>query len=177
MPILDQLRRGVDTAKFKADQLMRINRVQSEIGDLRREISSVREKIANVVMELHRQGGLSSQELEDLCVAIDQLNTQIAAKEAQIVHIRAEVPPQTSSYSVQPKNPCPNCRFDVPLGAAFCPNCGNAMPQLSEHTAAEPVSEAGKCSNCGFSLPAEADFCPNCGQRVTGLAEPAGKED
>jgi predicted nucleic acid-binding Zn-ribbon protein len=94
MPILDQLRRGVDTARSKADQMMRINRVQGEIKSIRRESQAVREKIADGVIELYQKGALSHQELEDLCVAIDGLNAQITEKEAQIASIRAGTPPQ-----------------------------------------------------------------------------------
>lgn len=46
MPIPDQFRRGVDVAKVKAGQLMRINCVHGEVGDLRRETPGMREKIA-----------------------------------------------------------------------------------------------------------------------------------
>ena len=92
MPLLDQLRRGVDTARSKADQLMRINRVQGEIKRIRRDIQAVRKKIADGVIELHQKGSLSHQELEDLCVEIDGFNAQIAEKEAQIDSIRTETP-------------------------------------------------------------------------------------
>jgi len=170
MPILDQFRRGVDVAKFKADQLMRINRVQGEVGDLRREIQGVREKIATAAIELHKQGPLSYPGLEELCAAIDRIEAQIVEKEALIARIRAEVPPQatppTLVSSANSVNPCPHCGFDAPVGAAFCPNCGKSIPAASEAAGVEPAADSGKCSNCGFSFPAGADFCPNCGQRV-----------
>ena len=97
MPVLDQLRRGVATARSKANQKMRINRVQGEIKGIRREIQAVREKIADGVIELHQKGDLSHQELADLCTEIDGLNAQITEKEAQIASIRAEIPPEAPS--------------------------------------------------------------------------------
>jgi predicted nucleic acid-binding Zn-ribbon protein len=97
MPLLDQFRRGVDTAKAKADQMMQVNRVQGEITSIRREIQAVRDKIADGVMDLHQKGALSDQELEDLCTEIDGLNGQIAEKETEIANIRAETPPETPS--------------------------------------------------------------------------------
>ena len=97
MPLLDQFRRGVDTAKAKADQMLQINRVQGEITSIRREIQAVRDKIADGVMDLHQKGALSDQELKDLCAQIDGLNGQIAEKEAQIASIRAETPTETPS--------------------------------------------------------------------------------
>ena len=92
MPILDQLRRGADTAKAKADQMMQINRVQGEIKGIRGEIQALRDKIADGVIELRQKGALSDPGLEDLCAKIDGLNTQITEKEAQIASIRAGAP-------------------------------------------------------------------------------------
>ena len=57
MSILDQLRRGADTARAKADQMLRINRVQGEIKSIHREIQAQREKIADGVIELHLGAG------------------------------------------------------------------------------------------------------------------------
>jgi len=97
MPILDQLRRGADSAKAKADQMMQINRVQGEIKGIRGEIQALRDKIADGVIELRQKGALSHQELDDLCAKIDGLNAQITEKEAQIATIRAGTPPETKA--------------------------------------------------------------------------------
>jgi len=102
MPILDQLRRGIDSARFKADQMMRVNRVKGEIKDIRAEIQAARDKIADGVIELHQQGALSNQELEDLCATIDGLNAQIAEKETQVASIQAETPPEESAEEPEP---------------------------------------------------------------------------
>ena len=44
MPIFDRLKHGVDLTKFKADQLMRINRVQSEIDVMRQKLAETEAK-------------------------------------------------------------------------------------------------------------------------------------
>lgn len=174
MPIMDQFKRGVDKAKFEADRLVRINRVQNEIGNVKREIFSVREKIAAAVIDHHKQGDLLHADLEELCGAIDQFETQIAEKEAQIAAIRAEVLPSTPVPAAPPPSPsgstnrCPHCGFAAPAGAVFCPNCGKQIPPPPP-----PVAPAAnKCSNCSFGLGAEAAFCPNCGQKVVKPVEP-----
>ncbi len=165
MPIFDQLKRGVDKTKFEADRVLRINKVQNEIGAVKREILGVREKIAEAVVQLHQQGPLAYPEVEDLCLKIDQFEAQIAEKETQIAAIRAEQLPiavvaagtagvAATAFAGQPTAPCPNCRAAVPIDAAFCPNCGHKIPPRP------------KCTNCGYLLTAEAMFCPNCGQHV-----------
>ncbi len=180
MPLLDQLRHGVDVTKFKADQALRINRVQNEIGGLRRDILGIREKIADAVLQLHKQNALSYSELEEMCASIDQIDLRIAEKEAQINSIRAEVPPQTARPSMPtyqpsaptapgtPRNPCPNCMFDAPIGAAFCPNCGKSIPQQPPDQSIDGTlaGELNKCVACGALLPESATFCPECGQPI-----------
>ena len=84
MPVFDRLKHGVDVTKWKADQLLRINRVQNEIIDLRREITGVRDKVAAAVIDLHKKSALAHPELEELCLAIDKIEAQIGEKEAQI---------------------------------------------------------------------------------------------
>jgi hypothetical protein len=181
--MIDRLRHAADVAKFKADQLLRVNRVQSEISNLRREIQTMREAIASAALDLHRSGGLLHAELEQLCVVIDRLNAQIAEREAAIAAIQAELPPQlataTTTYAatapaIQPAQPaprptrvCPHCGFGAPAHAAFCPNCGRPLPKLA--APAEPVAadqtaparpvqpEEGTATTREFMTPATPD--------------------
>ncbi len=152
MPILDRFKQGVDSAKFKADQMMRVNRVQGEISNLNREISTLREKIANTALELHQGGRLSLPELDELCVSIDRLNAQTVEKEAQIASIRAETPPQAPVAS--PSAPTPEPAPVTP-----------ASPVVAQAPVAPPA-DIHKCPSCGAELATKVTFCPNCGQRV-----------
>lgn len=167
--LLGRFKHGVDVIKFKADQLMRINRVQGEIRDLRRDISNIHVKISSTAVELHKKGALSNPELVDLCVAIDQLNKQIFEKEANIAAIRNEEVPHLppSTYQYAPINPCPKCNSDVPIGAEFCTNCGNPMPTTSVTDSVKTVSSKIACTYCKALIPANAEFCPECGQLLT----------
>ncbi len=161
MPILDRFKQGVDSAKFKADQLMRINRVQGEIGNLNHEIAGLRDKVANAVMELHKGGKLAHPELEELCASIDGLNGQIATKEAQIASIRAETAPQAPTAAPVILAP----EYAAAAQPATSQPVAAAAP--SPAPAPAPVAAANKCASCGFELPEKVSFCPNCGQRVT----------
>lgn len=149
--MFDRLRYATEVTKFKADQLLRVNRVQGEIANLRREIQLVRDRIAGAVLELRRSGQVLPTEVEQLCLEIDRLNAQIAEREALIAAIQAEPPPQmplstSQSYQtlaaqsptgsdIRPTRPCPYCGFRAPLQAAFCPHCGKALPKLPEPVA------------------------------------------
>ena len=166
MPILDRLKYGVDVSKYKADQLLRINRVQNEIDLLNRDIAQIQKKITSKAIELHQIGNLANPELEQICLEIDEINRQIRDKLVLIASIRNEEPPKYFDPSTsQAANPCPKCGFDIPITAVFCPNCGHtvireAPPSVGEATLTIP------CPNCGKSIPANAVFCPECGQRT-----------
>lgn len=167
MPIFDRIQHGAEVAKFKANQLLRINRVQGEINGIRREIQVIRENLVNTAITLHQSGSLPVPELENICLSIDKLKVNIGEKEALMESIRAETLDGTTTPATesQPANPCPNCNYSVPLGSAFCINCGTQMP--TEPTVSASINDpSNKCPHCGSNLPSDSEFCPNCGKRI-----------
>jgi DNA-directed RNA polymerase subunit RPC12/RpoP len=166
MSIFDRLKHGVDLTKFKADQLLHINRIKGEIDVLLQDTAQIQKRIAAKTLELHQAGNLAIPELEKFCLEIDSINRQIREKEAQIAAIRAEeapqyVPPQT----YQAVNPCPTCGFDIPLSASFCPNCGYSVKSSPPATPGEESSTI-TCPTCGYSILVCAAFCPECGEKI-----------
>jgi hypothetical protein len=59
---------------------------------------------------------------------------------------------------------CPQCGNNIKDGAAFCGNCGWAVPVIAVQEVVIPIEK--KCASCGTVLKDEAQFCPNCGQAV-----------
>jgi hypothetical protein len=179
MTIYDRLKHGVDVTKFKADQAMRIREIQSEIDSVRRDISIARDQIATATLNLHKEGVTADDKLEELCVKIDQFNEQIKLKDNLIASIRAEPPPRVpqSAYQHPAANPCPNCRFDVPIGSLFCTNCGNTMPEPSGTVPNASPGSKVFCTNCGNQLPVGAEFCTHCGQKYSQSNVTSEKEE
>ena len=167
MSILNRLKHGVDITKFKADQILQINRVQGEIDILLQDVAQIQKKIALKSFELHQAGHLANPELEEFCQGIDDKNRQIREKEAMIAAIRAEEAPQYVPPQVyQAAHPCSDCGFDIPVSAAFCPNCGRTVPTPPPN----PANEAAPfiiCRSCGIHVAITAAFCPECGSKIT----------
>jgi hypothetical protein len=169
--MLDRLRHVGDVTKFKADQLLRVNRVQSEISNLRREIQTTRDRIASAALELHRSDSLLPAEIEQLCTAVDRLNAQIMEREALIAAIQAELPPQLAVPPVtygapaiqpttRPTRACPHCGFGAPVHAAFCPNCGKALPKSAEPSAPSPADQPADEVQLDSNAPSTSESIP-----------------
>ena len=69
--MFDSLRKGANLAKFKADQMLREQRVQSEIGSINQQMNALKDRLAAAVLEMHKNGPFGMPELDDLCTQAD----------------------------------------------------------------------------------------------------------
>ena len=176
--MFDSLKKGFGQAaavtKWKADQLVRINKVQNEIANLKREVGTAHEQIATAVLEMRKSGQQLPPEVEALCANLDGINAQVAEHEGLLATINAEAAPaaQPAPAAYPAAAPaaatkvCPNCHANVPAATMFCNNCGY---NFAAAPAAAPAPEAKTtvtCPNCHFEVPGGSAFCPNCGSRV-----------
>jgi RNA polymerase subunit RPABC4/transcription elongation factor Spt4 len=177
--MFDRIKKEANIAKFKAEQMMRVQGVQNEIATINQQVNGVKDRIAGKVLELRQNGPLGLPEIDELCATIEGLQAQIAQKEAHVNAIRAEQPPQSGApapqqaYPPQPGYPppppaapaakiCPNCQTNVPAPAMFCTSCGYNFQQAP--VAPVPPVATQTCPNCNYEVPAASAFCPNCGQ-------------
>jgi RNA polymerase subunit RPABC4/transcription elongation factor Spt4 len=155
--MLDKLRHTAEVAKFKTNQMMKVNKIQGEINQVKQEIDKLRVQIADQVLAL-RASGVTIPQLEELCSAIDQFNAQIAEKNAQIEMVKAEQAPQPPQ--------CPTCQTFLQPGTTFCPKCGTPI-QAAPPPPPPPAAAPLVCSKCGATLPDGTVFCTSCGQKLT----------
>ena len=160
-------------AKWKGDQLVRINHVQNEIGTLRQRISGARDQIAGSVLDMRQRGEQLPPEVEALCANIDGIMAQIAEHEAHLATINAETAPGSqpapaaypAAAPAAASKVCPNCHTNVPAAAMFCTTCGYNFAAAPAAPAPEAKTTV-TCPNCHFEVSGGSAFCPNCGSRV-----------
>ena len=153
MGFLDNLTKtisqGVDRAKFEADKFQKITRVQNEINELRRQIDAKRLEFGDRALDLYKAGQIQSATLGEILKAMESLQTSVTLKEEELKAAQAEVfveptppagmqaqqvpisseqqpgaPAQTPASAQAGVKSCPNCQFEMPAAAMFCPNCG-----------------------------------------------------
>ena len=151
MGFLDNLSKsisqGVDRAKFEAEKFQKTTRIQGEIGELRKQIDGKRAELGDRAFELYKAGQIQSPTLGDMVKALEALRAGITLKEEELKIAQAEVfveptptagtptpppssaprpsaPPATPGQPVAVTKSCPNCQFQMPAAAVFCPNCG-----------------------------------------------------
>jgi len=176
--MFDSFKKSVGQAaavtKWKADQLVRQNKVQSEISNLKHQVGGARDQIAGAVLDMRQRGEALPPDLEPVCANIDGLMAQLAEAEARLAAINAEqapgAAPAVSAAAPAPvvsaaTKVCPNCHSTIPAAAMFCTTCGYNFA-AAPAPAPAPEKTTVTCPNCHYEVPAGSAFCPNCGTRV-----------
>ncbi len=163
----ERIRLGADKARFEAERLLRINQAQSVLKDLERQLEGVTAAMGSKVVALYDAGTLTQPELVESCQRIEAMRQRISAQTAEIERIRNEQPPE-APVAARSGRMCPRCQIQLPVGTAFCPQCGSKAVDI----APPPVAPGVKCPTCGETIPAGARFCPTDGTPVEQATAP-----
>ncbi|MCL4562315.1 MAG: hypothetical protein M1281_17100 [Chloroflexi bacterium] len=152
MGFMDKLGSAAATAKWKADQQMRVMRVQNNIRDLENQVKSQKMALGDTALGLYSQGSLAEEPLQQICAEIGRINEQVAQLNQNLRQIQAEQPPSEN----QPAS--------APAPAAYAP------PPVPESTAPatapapDPAPQPAVlvCPECGQVL--KGRFCPEHGR-------------
>ncbi|WP_322814779.1 zinc ribbon domain-containing protein [Chloroflexus sp.] len=145
MGIFDQLGKTfsqvTDRAKFEAEKFQKTTRLQAEINELRRQIDQKLMEIGQRAYDLQRAGQIQVPSLAELAATLDQLRSTLLVREEELKKAQNEVyieptpaPPPMQSVPISeapaptagPKI-CPQCGFQMPATAIFCPACGTRV--------------------------------------------------
>ena len=158
MSILDRVTKAVgdvvDRGKKEVDQFVRIQKINSQIGDLEKktgtakgQIQLVKVQIGDLAIEMLRAGTLASPEMTALLDQIKGIEQQIGSLEAEIglkkvevESIRAEGAAVKVAEPVQAAEPAMDVPPPPPPPSQLCPQCG------------APAVTAAFCPQCGTKL-------------------------
>lgn len=136
------------SAAQKTKNLAEIAKLNSQVNDLTKSISSYYQEIGKLYFE-KAQGNPD----EDFA----ELFAQIAEAEAKIVETKEQI------RVIKGIEVCDKCNAEVPAGQKFCSNCGNQIRTEEQVQAAEGKKT---CATCGEVVDASQNFCNKCGSQL-----------
>ncbi len=166
MGFMDKLGSAANVAKWKADQQMRVMRVQNSIHDVEKQVNAQKAALADSALALYAQGALAEDQLKAICGAIGQFQAQLAGLNENLRQIQSEQPPSEGQPAAAAPAPAPAAY--VPPAPMPAPAAAPAVPltPVSQPAPAAPVELV--CPECGQVL--KGKFCPEHG--VAGIPRP-----
>jgi len=156
MALKEQLEHAAAVTKWKADQQVRILKIQSQISDVENTVKGRVYALGESTLRLSQQGELQHPKLLELAAEIARLKEQQLVLQQTLTAIKAEGGPQL----FQPQQSfsglvCPEC--GAILKGNFCPEHGVAgVPPATTAPVPTTISSQGYLA------------CPVCSQRLNG---------
>lgn len=150
-----QLSQGIDRAKFEAEKLARVTRVQGAIADTRKQLDAKRLELADRAYDLYKAGQIQSSTIAALAREVDTLRSEVTLKEDELKSAQND----TYVEPIPPYSP-PSAAQDVPISV----EPSSPTPTTTYQSSVDPGKKA--CPTCGFAMPVSSMFCPNCGTRA-----------
>jgi hypothetical protein len=129
--IFGRLKTGASKAAFDADKLMRVRKVEGEIGQLKKQIDAFQERLGEITYLSYIHKEPQSQDAVDYCEKLIVLEQQVIDKQGEIKNIQAETFGQSSSPTSTPTATnlakCPNCGKMNDYNTKFCAECGTKL--------------------------------------------------
>jgi RNA polymerase subunit RPABC4/transcription elongation factor Spt4 len=159
MALKEQIEHAAAVTKWKADQQMRILKIQGQISDMESTIKGRVYALGESTLRLSEQGELRQASLLELTYQISSLKEQLVGLQQSLTAVKTESGPQRpqpqQSYSGLV---CPEC--GEMLKGNFCPVHGVAgvLPAAPEPTTPVPSDGYLACPVC--NQPLNGKFCP-----------------
>lgn len=130
----------------KAKELAEIAKLNSQVASNESVIKATYAEIGKYVYENLKED--APAEIAEKMATIDTALADIANLKAEILKLKGS-------------QKCPQCESEVAQGVAFCPNCGNKMPEpvvdvVEEGEVKEVVEETAECAEEKVEAVAEA---------------------
>lgn len=156
-----QFSQGLDRAKYEAEKLARVARIQGEIGEQRRQLDAKRVELGDRAYELYKAGQVQSATIAALAREVDSLRATVTLKEDELKSA------QTDTYVEPPPTVTPyGSAQEVPVSVEPVTTYTSPVTPTTTYTPSSVAPDKKACPTCGFVMPIGAMFCPNCGARL-----------
>ncbi len=159
MALKEEIEHAAAVTKWKADQQVRILRIQGQISDMENTIKGRVYALGESTFRLSEQGELQQPSLLEMTHEISALKEQLLGLQQTLTAVKSESGPQRP----QPQQNysglvCPVC--GVMLRGNFCPEHGVAgvLPSSPEPIRPTPTDRYLACPVC--NQPLTGKFCP-----------------
>ncbi|NLG86651.1 MAG: zinc-ribbon domain-containing protein [Firmicutes bacterium] len=156
MGLWDQVKQQASSLGTKAAEKTQELRLQSEINDLKSQISAKQTNLGVLIYQMYKEDRGNYDALLPICHEIDELEKEIAEIEQKIAELRAK------------PGRCPKCGHNNVSNARFCANCGTSLQEAQEAPVIEATAETkvNVCPQCNTEQPEDAKFCTQCGYKL-----------
>lgn len=121
---------AMDRAAWEADKVRRSAARQKEVDLAQRERVTLLEQMAQMVLDLDKQGALSDSRLRALADRMRSLDGEISRGQADVQTIKSEAYGSSPTTTAAPRQVatitevCTTCGKSIRGGATYCPSCG-----------------------------------------------------
>lgn len=182
--------KGVTTVSVKGKEVMETTKVKSQMSSLQEQMKGQLAELGQAVMPIILNGTIEDEALQARCQAIQSLEEQINACEAQLAQIRAQSgealsslqtqsPVQTQYQAPQPYGSQLQAQYPAPAPLATPSYSAPSLPMSPANQSSAPIPvmtmsypqptndhSATITCECGAANRVGDRFCNGCGKRL-----------
>lgn len=164
---MDFINKAIDVISKKSNDVSQKAKDVSEVAKLKNKIMSSENAIKAVYAEIGKY--VYENLREDAPEEIAQKMAKIDAAQKEVADCKAKI------MKLKGIQKCEQCGKEVAADSAFCPSCGNKMPEpvvdvVDEGNVTEVAEEACECCEEKAEACAE-DVCDACAEAVEAVSE------
>lgn len=156
-----KLKSGAGKAAFEAEKMVRVNRAQSELGQIKKQKEALFTRLGEMYYGQFTGQKTESPDYASVCASIADLDRQIEVKNEEVQRINAEVYGAQAGSAAPAAEPVTSAPPTAPVEPV------NAAPAAEVAPVEMPAAPQTKnCPNCGREMAATVKFCPDCGTKM-----------
>jgi paraquat-inducible protein B len=148
--VIDKFKNSARNVAFEADKIVRINKLQFEINNIKHQLDSSYRELGKIAYQQFIDQEPKTA-FDEFCKKITEYQQAIKDKEKEVQGIKTEDYSFSAKQKLDHKNKSEN--FTI-------------YEVLQTDPEPEPVIEKKNCPFCQNEIPNQAKFCPVCGKKL-----------